>query len=113
MPEGNTRRKPYLPNPSGEDGQFCLWCGNPLPRSRSDRQFCSDNCRMGFSRWKTRLINLTRRAMKDIKEISEYAPFVMYVDPRQQINGLSSHLERYRTVTENRVNKAIEGYEKR
>lgn len=91
--------------------QRCLWCGRDLPRSRSDRRFDNDNCRMAFNRWRLRLFDLTRRIMADIKEISEYAPFVEYCDPRQQINGISTHLERYRTVTEKRVIKALEGFE--
>jgi hypothetical protein len=62
---------------------------------------------MAFRRWRDRLYDLTRRAMTDIKEISEYSTFAQFVDPRQQIQAISAHLERYRSVTEKRVNKAI------
>jgi len=66
---------------------------------------------MGFNRWRDRLYNLTRRAMADIKEISEYAHFTRVVDPNQQIRAISTQLERYREVTEKRSNKANEALE--
>lgn len=111
MSEEIQRRSPYMPRPGGGEGQYCVWCGGHLERSRKDRQFCSDNHRMAFRRWRERLYDITRRAMADIKEISEFAPWVMYVDPRAQISAISAHLERYREVTQNRVKKAEERYQ--
>lgn len=104
-------RQPALLTFVQNEGKRCYWCGAPLPRSRSDRRFDTDVCRMAFTRWRQNLYNLTSRVMRDIRSISEYAPFVQICDPRDQINAISSHLERYRSITERRVEKAIKEFE--
>lgn len=109
--EEKTRRTPAVRNPGKLETPVCHWCGGALPRSRSDRVYCSDVCRMGFNRWRDRLYNLTRRAMADIKEVSEYAHYPAFVDPNQQIRAISTQLERYREITERRSNKAKEALE--
>lgn len=56
----------------------CAMCGKPIPDSktgrkqRTDKRYCSTNCRNAYSRWKLRILRLEREVQRGIDEIGKY-----------------------------------------
>lgn len=84
----------------------CLYCGVDLPRSRSDRRFCSKAHAMHFAKWRKKLPSLEKQVGDLLREISEYARYPQFVDARLSISNVSRMLNYYAQLADKRQEKA-------
>lgn len=97
---------PAIPIVTDNSPPSCLLCGTPLPRSRSDRRFCSKAHAMQFANWRKKLPRIERQIDSLLKEIAEYARFPQFVDGVLSLSNVSRSLNYYAQLAQKRQEKA-------
>lgn len=85
----------------------CLWCGAPLPRSRSDRRFCSRACIVRFAKWRKGVMRLQNQITHRLKLLAEYAHYPQFVDAPLALSEISKQLGYYTQLADKRQQKAL------
>jgi len=103
---GNDPTRPAVVYVVENSPPSCLLCGEPLPRSRSDRRFCSKPHAMQFAKWRKRLPLLEKEVGELLREMAEYARYPQFVDARLSISNVSRMLSYYAQLADKRQEKA-------
>jgi len=84
----------------------CLLCGVELPRSRSDRRFCTKAHARRFKSWRQKLPILEKDISTALREIAEYARYPQFVDACLSFSNVSKSLNYYAQLAAKRQEKA-------
>lgn len=85
----------------------CIQCGAALPRSRSDRRFCSRICAMRFTKWRHALQRKEKHIKRLLAEIAEYGNYPQFVDAEASITNVFRSVDYWAKVTSTRQRAAL------
>lgn len=103
-------RNPLIPRQiavQSERVSCCIQCGKELPRSRSDRRFCSPLCSARFTKWRHGLISREKKIKRILAEISEYGNYPQFVDAGATMSNLYRSVDYWTKIIEKRQSEKL------
>jgi len=97
---------PAIPVVTENNPPHCLLCGEALPRSRSDRRFCTKAHAVQFANWRKKLPRIEKQIDGLLREIAEYARYPQFVDGVLSLSNVSRSLNYYAQLAAKRQEKA-------
>jgi len=98
---------PVRPMVMVEHATACLQCGTPLPRSRSDRRFCSKVCAMHFARWRQSILTKEKKVKRVLAEIADYGSYPQFVDAQATMANLYKAVDYWTKIVSKRQADAL------
>jgi len=85
----------------------CIQCGKELPRSRSDRRFCSNACAARFAKWRHGLVAREMKIKSILAQIAEYGNYPQFLDAGATMSNLYRSVDYWTKIIEKRQSEKL------